>query len=163
VVTTSKFTTPEGANRCLTFSEPPAWSLLASKLHVLYRISLDNVGVSYVDNDDDEITLSSDEELQDFYKMSHQPGQVIKFAVVDLHASQNNAGKPRSFNRNPFDADPFEFIGEWENFPAVLVEDLSPFPSQFALFQLAFSQTVPFQASLVLQQRVQPAPSRPSA
>ena len=121
-----KFTTPEGVNRRLSFSEPPTWSLLASKLHALYGISLDNVGVSYVDNDGDEITLSSDEELQDFYKMSHQAGQVIKFAVVDLHASQNNTGKPRSFNRNPFDADPFEFIGEWENFPAVLVEELSP-------------------------------------
>ena len=121
-----KFTTSEGVNRRLSFSEPPAWSLLASKLNVLYGISLDNVGVSYVDNDDDEITLSSDEELQDFYKMSHQAGQVIKFAVVDLHASQNNTGKPRSFNRNPFDADPFEFIGEWDNFPSVLVEELSP-------------------------------------
>ena len=120
-----KFTTPEGVNRRLSFSETPTWSLLASKLHALYGISLDNVGVSYVDNDGDEITLSSDEELQDFYKMSHQAGQVIKFAVVDLHASQSNPGKPRSFNRNPFDADPFEFIGEWENFPAVLVEDMS--------------------------------------
>jgi hypothetical protein len=123
-----KFTTPEGVNRRLSFSEPPTWSLLASKLHVLCGISLDNVGVSYVDNDNDEITLSSDEELQDFYKMSHQAGQVIKFAVVDLHASQNNAGKPReftSFNRNPFEADPFEFIGEWEGFPSVLMEDRS--------------------------------------
>lgn len=120
-----KFTTPEGVNRRLSFSEPPTWSLLASKLNVLYGISQDNVGVSYVDNDDDEITLSTDEELQDFYKMSHQAGQVIKFAVVDLHASQSNAGKPRSFNRNPFDADPFEFIGEWEKFPGVIVEDMS--------------------------------------
>jgi hypothetical protein len=120
-----KFTTPEGVNRRLSFSEPPTWTLLASKLHLLYGIPLDNVGVSYVDNDDDEITLSSDEELQDFYKMSHQPGQVIKFAVVNLHAVQNNAGKARSFNRNPFDADPFEFIGEWDEFPAVLVEDMS--------------------------------------
>ena len=121
-----KFTTPEGINRRVSFSEPPTWSLLASKLHVLYGISLDNFGVSYVDNDNDEITLSSDEELQDFYKMSHQAGQVIKFAVVDLHTSHNNAGKPREFppfNRNPFDADPFEFIGEWEKFPSVLMDD----------------------------------------
>ena len=124
--TNFKFTTPEGINRRLSFSEPPTWSLLASKLHTLYGISLDNVGVSYVDNDNDEITLSSDEELQDFYKTSHQADQVIKFAVVDLHASQNNTGKPRSFNRNPFDAEePFEFIREWDNFPAVLVEDMS--------------------------------------
>ena len=121
-----KFTTAEGVNRRLSFSEPPTWPLLASKLHVLYGISVDNVGVTYVDNDNDEITVSSDEELQDFYKMSHKAGEVIKFAVVDLHASQNNAGKPLglpSFNRNPFDGDAFEFIGEWERFPPVLGED----------------------------------------
>ena len=119
-----KFTTTEGINRRLTFSELPTWSLLASKLHVLYGISLENVGVSYVDSDNDEITVSSDEELQDFYKMTHQAGQVIKFAVVDLHASQNTAGKPLEFpslNRNPFDGDPFEFVGEWERFPSIIV------------------------------------------
>ena len=130
-----KFTTPEGVNRRVTFSEQPAWSLLASKLHALYGISVDNVGVSYVDSDNDEITVSSDDELQDFYKMSHQVGQVIKFAVVDLH-SQNNAGKPLEFpslNRNPFDADAFEFVGGWERFPSVLVaeEDKSTSPHAF--------------------------------
>ena len=62
--------------------------------------------------------------------MSHQAGQVIKFTVVDLHASQNSAGKPLKFpslNRNPFDGDPFEFAGEWERFPSVFVigEDIS--------------------------------------
>ena len=121
-----KFTTAEGVNRRLTFSERPTWPLLASKLQGLYGISVDNVGVSYIDSDNDEITVSSDEELQDFYK--HQVGQTIKFAVVDLHASQNNAAKPfelPSFNRNPFDGDAFEFIGEWEKFPSVLVDDRS--------------------------------------
>ncbi|KAF8807855.1 hypothetical protein BYT27DRAFT_6591192 [Phlegmacium glaucopus] len=125
-----KFTSPEGLNRRLTFSEPPTWPLLAAKLHVLYDIPLDNVGVSYVDNDNDEITLSSDEELQDFYKLSHQSGQVIKFAVVDLHSAQNSAGKPLEFpslSRNPFDGDAYEFVGEWERFPPALVteEDIS--------------------------------------
>ena len=36
--------------------------------------------------------------------MFHKAGQVIKFAVVDLHASKKNAGKPRklpSFNPPP--------------------------------------------------------------
>ena len=104
-----KFISPEGVNRRLSFSEPPTWSLLASKLHVFYGISLDSVGVSYIDNNNDEITLSSDEKLQDFYKTSHQAGQVIKFAVVDLHASKKNAGKPRelpSFNPPPPNAPP---------------------------------------------------------
>jgi Wiskott-Aldrich syndrome protein len=86
--------------------------------------------VSYVDSDNDEITVSSDEELQDFYSMSHKEGQVIKFAVVDLHTSQNNAGKPLEFpslNRNPFDGDTFEFVGEWERFPTGFVaEEDSP-------------------------------------
>jgi len=121
-----KFTTPEGPNRRLTFSEPPTWPLLASKLHVLYGISLDNLGVSYVDNDNDEITVSSDEELQDFYKVSHQSGQVIKFSVVDLRSSQNSAGKPLEFpslSRNPFDGDAFEFVGDWERFPPILVTE----------------------------------------
>ena len=118
-----KFTTPEGINRRLTFSEPPDWPLLASKLNALYGIPLNQVGVSYVDNDNDEITVSSDEELQDFYKVSHQTGQVIKLAVIDL---QNNAGKSLDFlslNRTPFDGDAFELVGEWERFPPIIVTE----------------------------------------
>ena len=118
-----KFTTSEGVNRRLTFSDPPAWPLLASKLHDLFGISLDNVGVSYIDNDNDEITVSSDEELQDFYRMSHQTDQVIKFAVVDLHFSKNKPLEFPSLNNNPFDGDAFEFDGEWEKFPTVLVTE----------------------------------------
>jgi hypothetical protein len=61
------------------------------------------------------ILLQTHREFQDFYNMSHQAGQVIKFTVVDLHASQNSAGKPLGFpslDRNPFDGDPFEFAGK---------------------------------------------------
>ncbi|KZP04688.1 hypothetical protein FIBSPDRAFT_667278, partial [Athelia psychrophila] len=55
----------------------------ASKIQSLYDIPVDKVGVSYIDSDGDEVTFSSEDELQDFYA-TQQPNQTIKLAVQDL-------------------------------------------------------------------------------
>ncbi|EDR12719.1 uncharacterized protein LACBIDRAFT_311473 [Laccaria bicolor S238N-H82] len=57
------------------------WS---ERLERHYEIPLDKVGVSYIDNDNDEITLSSNIELQNFYRHYHCSDEVIEFAVLDL-------------------------------------------------------------------------------
>ncbi|KDQ63263.1 hypothetical protein JAAARDRAFT_103966, partial [Jaapia argillacea MUCL 33604] len=54
------------------------------KIETLFGISAQQIGVSYVDNDGDEVTLSTDEELRDYYSTAHQAGQVIKFIVHNL-------------------------------------------------------------------------------
>ena len=59
---------PDGLVRRVTFPERPSWETLAVKIQSLYDIPLPSIGVSYVDNDGDEVTLSSEDELQDFYQ-----------------------------------------------------------------------------------------------
>jgi len=53
--------------RLLVFPDLPTWEELVSKLEYYYAIPLNKIGVSYIDNDNNEITLSSNNELQHFY------------------------------------------------------------------------------------------------
>ena len=69
--TTFKLTKHDGLTRRITFSDQPTWLTLGTKIESLYQIPLASIGVSYVDNDGDEVTLSSEEELKDFYQASH--------------------------------------------------------------------------------------------
>ena len=86
---------PDGLTRRVMFTHQPTWPELSSKLESLYDIPRDNIGVSYVDSDGDEVTLSSDEELKDFYKFSDpiqgfgqrgDASKAIRFTVRDLSA-----------------------------------------------------------------------------
>ncbi|KAJ6621212.1 hypothetical protein B0H10DRAFT_1790517, partial [Mycena sp. CBHHK59/15] len=79
-----KLTKLDGLTRRVTFSTPPTWSTLATKIHTLFDIPVDHVGVSYVDSDSDEVTLSSEDELREYYQGVIQPGDVVKFVVQDL-------------------------------------------------------------------------------
>ncbi|KAI0347841.1 hypothetical protein BDW22DRAFT_1321043 [Trametopsis cervina] len=91
-----KFTKPpEGTTRRVMFMEQPGWPVLSAKLESLYGISKGNVGVSYIDSDGDEVTLSSDDELRDFYKYNNPTKgfghsgdamKAIRFTVRDLSA-----------------------------------------------------------------------------
>ncbi|KAF8973502.1 hypothetical protein BDZ97DRAFT_1775486 [Flammula alnicola] len=124
-----KLNKSDGHTRRVTFQELPTWNELASKLEALYDIPVDKVGVSYVDSDNDEITASSNEELQDFYQASHQPGNAIKFTVLDLSLprdSPNSPPKLPSANRNTFGQDNFEFIDSgWQGLAPFVVADFT--------------------------------------
>lgn len=97
--------------RRATFQELPTWPELASKLQLLYGVPIDKVAVAYVDSDHDEITASSNEELQDFYQSSFQPGHVIKLTVLDLSVRRDNSSPTTpALNRNTFGQDNFEFV-----------------------------------------------------
>lgn len=104
--------TKDGHTRSAAFPEPPSWSELAAKLQSLYQIPIDKIGVSYVDADNDEITASSNEELQDFYQASYQPGTVVKLNVWDLSIPRGSpaALNTSSTNRNTFGQDNYEFV-----------------------------------------------------
>lgn len=112
----------DGHTRRVTFENLPTWPELASKLNTLYGIPVDKVGVSYVDSDNDEITASSNQELQDFYQTSFQPGQLIRFKVLDLSISRDSAHSESSppistSNRNTFGEDPDNLdFTDWQRF-----------------------------------------------
>jgi hypothetical protein len=79
-----KLTDPNGLTRRTTFSDRPDWSTLGSRISSLCNIPFHKVAVTYIDSDLDEVTLSSNEELQEYYQTSITPGQAVKFTVKDL-------------------------------------------------------------------------------
>lgn len=78
---------PDGLTRKFVDAAPPSWAKLAARIESLYHIPLADIAVSYIDQDGDEVTLSSEEELQEYYKLlppvSGEP-TVIRFDVRDL-------------------------------------------------------------------------------
>ena len=68
------------------FHEQPSWRDLASEIALLFNIPLDHVGVAFIGNDKDTITLHNEHGLQRFYTSLDQFSGVIKFVVQDLAA-----------------------------------------------------------------------------
>jgi len=134
-----KLTKSGGLTRRIQFpgTEPPSWFTLASKIESLYDIPIEKIGVAYIDNDGDEVTLSSEDELQDFYAAAHKPSDTVKLVVQDLgslrdsqHLSSSKPGSitPQNTNyRNTFggpDAVPmsYEVEDDWQRLPHGLGE-----------------------------------------
>ncbi|PCH37204.1 hypothetical protein WOLCODRAFT_39041, partial [Wolfiporia cocos MD-104 SS10] len=44
------------------------WSDLAARIENLFSIPAAAIALSYIDSDNDEVTLNTEEELQQFYK-----------------------------------------------------------------------------------------------
>jgi len=104
-----KLIEPEGVTRRVVFPNSPTWQALASKIELLYGIPIERVSVAYLDSEGDQVTLSSQEELDDFYRVSHVPGQIIKFTVQNLSSIRGQKphfAEPLAKGSNPFSADP---------------------------------------------------------
>ncbi|KAL0574337.1 hypothetical protein V5O48_007619 [Marasmius crinis-equi] len=111
--TTFKLTAGSQTRR-VTFQFRPTWLLLADRIHTLFKIDLENVAVSYVDVEGDEVTLSTPEELEEYYRDMDgmglwKPGQAVKFTVLDL----SNARRERQVEPSNDSSDE-----EWQHFPA---------------------------------------------
>ena len=65
------------------FPEKPSWEDLTSKIARLFNIPSDRVGVAFVEKEE-PITLSSEDELQGFYKS--ESSEVINLVVQDTLA-----------------------------------------------------------------------------
>ncbi|KIY67190.1 hypothetical protein CYLTODRAFT_490825 [Cylindrobasidium torrendii FP15055 ss-10] len=116
-----------GETRRVSFNVPPSWNILASRIRELYGIPAENLGVTYTDADGDQITLSSDEELREFYRSSFSPGDVVRFNVQDLRQTRteslrssfaDTASNPS--RRNTFGKDPilqFHIDEDWQSVP----------------------------------------------
>ncbi|KAF7303323.1 F-box domain-containing protein [Mycena kentingensis (nom. inval.)] len=105
--TTFKLTSGRGLTRRVQFPIPPSWPELAARINDLFHIPVEHLAATYRDPDGDEITLSSDQELQEFYA-SASSGP-FKFAVFDLSSSdvpeKSLPDTPRSELRNTFGID----------------------------------------------------------
>ena len=130
-----KLTKANALTRRITFVTRPTWSLLSARIANLYDIAIENVGVSYIDSDGDDVTLSTDDELQDFYMSVLIPdGDAIKLAVHDLSSlraasiashSLPSATPQQSHFRNTFGGHEvlplvFDADDEWQRLPGNL-------------------------------------------
>ena len=116
-----KLSMSDGLTRRISFPKRPSWALLATRIHSFCNIPRNRLAVSYVDSDGDEVTLSSEEELCDFYDSdidnSIQGNQLIRFRVVELGSLRDtdNFTEPispqQSSSRNTFGRPtPFVFV-----------------------------------------------------
>ncbi|KAH8120010.1 hypothetical protein DFH11DRAFT_1499723 [Phellopilus nigrolimitatus] len=78
-----KLTRPGLETRRLSFPSEPSWLVLEAKITLLFNIPSEKVAVSYQDSDGDIVTLSTQEELLDYFANCHVPGELIKFTVLD--------------------------------------------------------------------------------
>ncbi|KAL1739481.1 hypothetical protein HDZ31DRAFT_49328 [Schizophyllum fasciatum] len=112
-----------GLTRRVSFPALPAWPELARKAAELYAIPVNNVAVSYVDSDGDEVTASTQAELDDFFRQNGTAP--IKLVVFDMEQARSESRSvphtPRTMNnipsRNTFGTDPFDLGGPWERIP----------------------------------------------
>ncbi|KAH7916411.1 hypothetical protein BJ138DRAFT_1211851 [Hygrophoropsis aurantiaca] len=130
---TFKLSKPGGLTRRVAFPGRPGWTELAARIGSLYEIENNNIGVSYIDGDGDEVTLSSDEELQEYLRFLPSHTSLIRFVVQDLNSlrstesvSSARSNTPQQANfRNTFgghDSLPlvFEVEDEWQRLPGSL-------------------------------------------
>ncbi|PPQ99571.1 hypothetical protein CVT24_005359 [Panaeolus cyanescens] len=125
-----KLTSANGVTRLATFNDTPTWDALAAKLQSLFTIPVGSVAVSYVDDECDEITLSSQEELDDYYAFAYKGG-LIKFAVVDLLSTQDVTLKSSAIqpalDQDASSNDHFELLDDdWQNSPKLVPEAIVP-------------------------------------
>lgn len=83
----------DGITRRVAFTQLPSWVEIAAKLESLYSIPVEHIAVSYTDADGDEVTLSSQEELDDYYKGDSSPS-LRRLSVVDLSIIRSLEDKP---------------------------------------------------------------------
>lgn len=85
--------TKDGITRRVAFTQLPSWLEIAAKLEALYGIPVEHVAVSYTDVDGDDVTLSSQGELEDYYRADSDT-LLRRLSVVDLSVIRNIEDKP---------------------------------------------------------------------
>ncbi|KAG6841778.1 hypothetical protein C0991_007107 [Blastosporella zonata] len=122
-----KLTELDGLTRRVTFPGKPTWYALAAKIELLFGIPIEKVSVSYTDADNDQVTLSSQEELEDLYATSHSSGQVIKFTVQDLTTARLQrtlSRHSRNPSRNTFGIGAIDIEDDWQTLPIPPISEL---------------------------------------
>ncbi|KAE9398465.1 hypothetical protein BT96DRAFT_920801 [Gymnopus androsaceus JB14] len=126
-MTTFKLTLTGGSTRRLSFADQPSWALLSERISTLFSLPSDKLAVAYLDAEDDWITLSSDEELRDYFLNAYQPGELVKFTVEDLRAPRGHRSSPptppaanfrNTFGGSLSEGLPFNIDEDWQHFPS---------------------------------------------
>ena len=115
-----KLSKRNGITRRVVFPEPPTWAALATRISELYGIPIDRVAVSYLDADDDEVTLNTEEELKHFYQTCKQSTLIKLFVqdLVTLRLGTSDAGPvPQAYYRINSVGQEVPIEDDW-NFPA---------------------------------------------
>ncbi|KAF5352394.1 hypothetical protein D9756_005943 [Leucocoprinus leucothites] len=140
--------------RKVSFAKQPTWQELSEKISTLYSIPRHQVGVTYIDAEDEEITLNTEEELQDYYSSSYRSGETIKFSVWDLASRKQGQIAPTNTGfRNTFGqfVDPeIPGIDEWQavnNIPSL--EEILGHTSITSDVRSAFVESVASEGSTV--------------
>ncbi|KAG2118017.1 uncharacterized protein F5147DRAFT_566766 [Suillus discolor] len=110
-----------GLTRRLTFPTHPSWAVLSSKINETFGIATDNIGVSYLDQDLDEVTFSSEEELQDYYStLGDAKFKLIRLSVQDLSSLRSTDVAPSRHHTAPPQQSHFRnTFGEQESLPFI--------------------------------------------
>ncbi|KAL5535694.1 hypothetical protein ACEPAF_3788 [Sanghuangporus sanghuang] len=127
-----KLTSPSGETRRLTFNVRPSWLDLEQRIASLFGIQNKAIAVSYEDSDGDIITMSSQDELDDYFQTSYKHDGVAKFLVVHKSQGQHSARKNTSAFVEGFEEAPdgglptmgptmfFEVDdGDWQRLPRI--------------------------------------------
>ncbi|GBB87813.1 hypothetical protein RclHR1_01430022 [Rhizophagus clarus] len=78
-------------SRKFTIPSSTTWSQFESQLHDLFNIPSDaSISISYIDEDGDVITLSTDSELQQILSDQESFGTNVKFSIYTSENSDNN-------------------------------------------------------------------------
>ncbi|THH10975.1 hypothetical protein EW145_g970 [Phellinidium pouzarii] len=97
-----KLTRPGRETRRISFPTQPSWHALETRIASLFDIPHGNVAASYEDNDGDIITLSSHEELYEYFAnyhvIYHRQGEPIRFNVIDTRETRRPAREGVSSN-----------------------------------------------------------------
>ncbi|KAF7800286.1 hypothetical protein EIP86_011534 [Pleurotus ostreatoroseus] len=81
-----------GIKRRVSFDHLPTWIDFAARVGPLYDIPDVLLGVSYIDEEEDQVFVSSEEELQEYYRLywysktSHDRPELFKFTVHNMRA-----------------------------------------------------------------------------
>ena len=123
-----KLSMSDGLTRRISFHARPSWSELATRIHSFCNIPRNRLAMSYVDSDGDEVTLSSEEELRDFYDSNVdnaiEGNELLRFRVVELGSLRDtdNFTEPispqPSSTRNTFGRpNPFVYVDHHDHPP----------------------------------------------
>ena len=89
-----KFKKANASTRLGHFDTQPTWGDLASKVANLFHIPLEDVGVAFVGEHRETITLSNEQDLQYFYESLDQSSGEIKFVVQNLRTPDGESAFP---------------------------------------------------------------------
>ena len=135
-----KLVKQDGRGRRISFDHPPDWYTLSVKIHTLFGIPLESLAISYLDDDDDEIAVSSEGELQEFYQTSYIDGKAVKFTVIELPPVRLESRGARSSTPNKNFGQDFEVIDHWNGGLQALAS--LPIPVAFDADTNAFVEVV---------------------